>query len=66
MQRITYADLIASANSRDPTERQRAFKLFQTWVKVSSKISPRDRLTYVERAILNQLFASKGFASPRR
>jgi Holliday junction resolvase-like predicted endonuclease len=56
---ITKAQLMDMARSVNPAERQRAFDLYQAWLKAAPNLEPQDRLNATERMILNQMFTIK-------
>jgi hypothetical protein len=60
MAKLTYGDLLAAAQSNDPSKRRQAFEAFQAWVKAAPKLDPIDRLSDSERHVLNQIFKLKG------
>ena len=60
MARITKGELMTLANSKNPDERKRAFKLFQAWVKAAPNLNFQDQLNLTERKLLTQVFASNG------
>ena len=60
MAKLTYGDLLNMAKSNDPNERKRGFGLFQAWVRNAGKLQDHERLTQMERNVLQQLFAQKG------
>jgi hypothetical protein len=62
---ITFQDLLADASSRDPTIRQRALKLFESWVAKAPSLPTAQRLTYLERHILRQAFGQNGSRTPQ-
>lgn len=55
--RITKNELLTMANSRNPEDRKRAFKLYQAWVKAGPKLASQDQLNTTERHLLKQVFA---------
>ena len=65
MTTITKKELVDLANSKNPEERKRAFKLYQAWIKAAPKLNYKDRLTMVERKVLTQIFTSKGMTVGR-
>ena len=60
--RITKDELLTMAQSRNPEERKRAFKLYQAWIKAAPTLSFQDQLNHTERYLLNQAFSAQGFA----
>lgn len=59
--KLTYNELLTLAKSGDDVDRKRGWELFQAWVTAGPTLSFNDRLTEVERSILAQIFAQKGF-----
>lgn len=64
--KLTYGDLLNMAKSGDPNERKRGFGLFQAWMRTAPQLQSAERLTQMERDILQQLFAQKGLKMDRR
>jgi hypothetical protein len=64
--RVTYGDLIKGATSTNADERKQAYAIFQTWIKMASKLSPDKQLTYAERDVLMKIFAQKGFTTQQQ
>lgn len=62
MARITVGELVTQAKG-SPDERKRAFQVYQSWIKNSPMLPDAQRLTQMERVILDQLFAQKGLSS---
>jgi len=60
--RITFRDLITAAQSGDPNQRKQAFTAYQAWVRAAPNIPSASRLTYMQRDVLNKIFAQKGFS----
>jgi hypothetical protein len=56
---ITKAALMDLARSTNPAERQRAFELFQAWLKAAPRLEQQDRLNAIERMMLARMFADK-------
>lgn len=65
MAKVTYSDLLNMAKSNNPDERKRGFALFQAWMRSAPQLRSGERLTKMERDILQQIFAQKGFKSQR-
>jgi hypothetical protein len=57
--RITKNELLTMAQSRNPEDRKRAFKIYQTWIKAESSLPFQDRLNSTERYLLNQVFVQQ-------
>jgi hypothetical protein len=64
--RVTYADLITGATSKNLEERKRAYAIFQTWIKMAPRLAPDKQLTYTERDVLTKIFAQKGFGNQQQ
>jgi hypothetical protein len=52
-------DLFALAQSRNPEDRKRAFKIYQAWVKAESTLPAQERLNFTQRHLLNQIFTQQ-------
>lgn len=63
--KLKYSDVLTLAKSGDDVERKRGWELYQAWIKASPTLSVNDRLTEMERSILAQIFAQKGFKTGR-
>lgn len=63
--RITFGSLLSMAKSGDAEERKRAFGLFTAWCKKAPELPANQRLTKMERDVLQQLFAQRGFKVER-
>jgi hypothetical protein len=59
MATITKADLFNLAKSGKPEESKRAFEMYQAWLKAAPKLDPKDRITAIERMLLDQIFRPK-------
>ena len=66
MARITYQDLLTMAKSGNADERKRGYALFNAWVRSAPRLEAKDQLTKMERDILQQIFATKGFKVERK
>jgi hypothetical protein len=64
--RVTFGDLIKGATSNNADERKQAYAIFQTWVKMAPRLSPDKQLSYVERRVLTEIFAQKGFKTEQQ
>jgi hypothetical protein len=54
--RITKNELFTMAQSRNPEDRKRAFKIYQTWLKANPDLPFQDQLNHTERYLLNRQF----------
>lgn len=63
--RITFGRLLEMAKSGDQGERKQAFGLFTAWCKKAPELPDNQRLTKMERDVLQQIFAQKGFKVQR-
>jgi hypothetical protein len=61
MSRITFHDLVFAAQSGSAEQRKQAHGAFQAWVRAAPQLPASDRLTYMQRDVLNKLFQQKGF-----
>jgi hypothetical protein len=64
--RLTFRDLIIAAQSGDASVRKRAYVAYQAWVKAAPRINESDRLTHMQRDVLDKIFKEKAFGSVQR
>lgn len=57
--RITKNELLTMAQSRNPEDRKRAFKLYQAWIRAAPTLPFQDQLNATERHLLNQVFSQQ-------
>jgi hypothetical protein len=53
---ITKAELFNLAKSPKPEESKRAFELYQAWLKAAPNLQPQQRISMMERMLLDQIF----------
>jgi hypothetical protein len=58
--KLTFGDLLNDAKSRDPVVYRRALETYRTWVAMAPQLDARDRLTQMERSIIEQMFIARG------
>lgn len=64
--RLTFRDLIIAAQANDASTRKQAYVAYQAWVKAAPHISESDRLTHMQRDVLDKIFKQKGFGGVQR
>lgn len=65
-QRVTFRDLVTSAQSADANTRKQAWAAYQAWMQAAKdeRIPQSDRLTHMQRDVLRKIFTEKGFIKP--
>jgi len=64
--RLTFGALLDMAKSGDDAVRKRAFGMFTAWCRKAPELPDNQRLTKMERDVLQQLFAQRGFKVERK